>query len=140
MLDFLDYALGPIKSVQGFAANQAGLYPAEDIVSGSFVFESGVLGTGTWCFTAHDKLDRTEIIGTSGTIQYATFGETPIILRTTNGTQEFTISNPTHIQQPLIEIIVRTLNGQGDCPSTGETGARTSWVMDQMINTYYGRA
>jgi predicted dehydrogenase len=33
-LDFLDYALGPISRVQGVAGNQAGLFPAEDIVTG----------------------------------------------------------------------------------------------------------
>ena len=31
-LDLLDFLLGPIKAVQGFASNQAGYYQAEDIV------------------------------------------------------------------------------------------------------------
>ena len=54
MLDFLDYVFGPIHSVQGFATNQAHRYPAEDIVTGTFMFESGVHGVGTWCFTSFD--------------------------------------------------------------------------------------
>lgn len=44
MLDFLDYVFGPIESVNGFAFNQQHLYPAEDIVSGTFKFQSN--GTG----------------------------------------------------------------------------------------------
>lgn len=135
-LDFLDYALGPIRSVHGFAANQAGHYPAEDIVSGSFVFESGVQGMGTWCFSAFDALDRTEIVGSKGRIVYATFDDTPIALTTASGTEEFAISYPEHIQQPLIQSVVDALNGIGTCPSTGKSAARTSWVMDQMLAGY----
>jgi len=133
MLDFLDYALGPIASVQGHAVNQAGLYPAEDMVSGSFAFESGVAGTGLWCATAQNYLDRTEIVGSLGTVAYATFGNDPVILTTEAGTQELSLENPVHIQQPLIQTIVNDLNGQGTCPSTGHSAARTSKVMDQFL-------
>lgn len=138
-LDFLDYALGPIRSAYGFSANQAELYPAEDIVSGAFVFESGVQGTGTWCFSAADELDRTEIIGSNGRIIYSTFDDTPITLITPSGKKEFAIGYPVHIQQPLIQSIVDTLNGAGICPSTGSSAARTTWVMDQMLANYIGK-
>ena len=138
-LDFLDYILGPIRSVQGFAANQLGLYPAEDIVSSAFVFESGVQGMGTWCFSALDELDRTEIVGSEGSIAYSTFDDSPITLTTAAGTQTFVISYPEHIQQPLIQSVVDSLNGMGSCPSTGQSAARTSWVMDQMLTGYTGK-
>jgi len=133
MLDFLDDALGPIESARGYATNQAGLYPAEDMVTGSFVFESGVQGTGLWCSTAFDRLDHTEIIGTKGKIAYATFGNDPVELTTKAGTEKLSLENPVHIQQPLIQTIVNSLNNQGTCPSTGHTAARTSRVMDQLL-------
>lgn len=133
MLDFLDDALGPIKHVRGFAANQAHKYPAEDIVTGTFVFESGVQGVGTWCFTGFERLDKTEIIGSEGKITYSTFDEHPIILNTRAGLEKFSYDYPNHIQQPLIQAIVDELNGKGICPSKGESAARTTWVMDQML-------
>jgi predicted dehydrogenase len=139
MLDFLDYALGPIRSVHGFVANQAGYYPAEDIVSSSFVFESGVQGVGTWCFTASDEVDQTEIVGSKGKITYSTFGAEPLVLTTAKGVTEFSIDYPTHIQQPLIQSVVDALNGHGLCPSTGESAARTTWVMDQILQEYQQR-
>jgi hypothetical protein len=40
---------------------------------------------------------------------------------------------PAHVQQPLIQSVVDELLGRGTCPSTGESGARTSWVMDQLV-------
>jgi predicted dehydrogenase len=139
MLDFLDYTLGPIRSVQGFAANQARYYPAEDIVSSSFVFESGVQGVGTWCFTAFDEVDQTEIVGSKGKITYSTFGAEPVVLTTAEGVTEFSFDYPAHIQQPLIQSVVDALSGRGPCPSTGESAARTTWVMDQMLEEYQQR-
>ena len=137
MLDFLDFALGPISQVQGFAANQGGFYAAEDIVSGAFQFTSGVQGGGTWCFTAHDRLDRTEIIGSKGKITYSTFDDQPVVLQTAVSTQQFAIDYPAHIQQPLIQQVVNALNGVGNCSSTGDTAVRASRVMDQMRQSYY---
>lgn len=134
MLDLLDYLLGPVRSVQGFASNQAHHYAAEDIVTGTFVFESGVHAVGTWCFAADTRRDSTEIVGTNGQISYATFGAQPIVLTTSSGRQEFAFDDPAHIQQPLIQTVVDALNGTGSCPSTGASAVRTSWVMDQMLH------
>jgi 1,5-anhydro-D-fructose reductase (1,5-anhydro-D-mannitol-forming) len=138
MLDFLDFVLGPIESVAGFAANHLHLYPAEDIVTGTFEFPSGVVGTATWCFSASEKIDRTEIVGSKGIISYSTFDAHPVTLKTSAGSQEFIIGYPEHIQQPFIQVVVNALNGIGTSPSTGETGLRTTWVMEQMIKNYYG--
>lgn len=142
-LDLLDYIFGPIESANGIAANQAALYPAEDIVCGNFKFASGVLGSGVWCFTVSEtsRQDRTEIVGSKGKIVYSTFEhESPIEVyaelnpdRVPGKVEEFLPPTPEHIQQPLIRTIVEELRGQGHCPSTGVTAARTSWVMDEMV-------
>ncbi|TCV93999.1 putative dehydrogenase [Luteibacter rhizovicinus] len=132
-LDILDFLLGPIVSASGVASNQLRAYPAEDSVAMSFAFESGVLGTGLWNFGADRREDRTEIIGDAGRIAFATFGESPILLDVGGKVEAFDIANPRHIQQPLIETIVAELTGQGRSPSTGTTGARTSWVMDRVL-------
>jgi predicted dehydrogenase len=133
MLDFLDYALGPIVEARGLAANQAGKYKAEDIVTGTFRFASDVQGVGAWCFSAFENRDTTEIVGTDGKITFSTFNAQPITLATRKGLTEFSYDYPQHIAQPLIQTVVDELNGIGKCPSTGSTGARTSWVMDQML-------
>ncbi|MGH9967349.1 MAG: Gfo/Idh/MocA family protein [Pyrinomonadaceae bacterium] len=136
MLDFLDYLFGPIASVHGFASNQAGKYPPEDIVTGTFVFESGVHGIGAWCFSGFEKRDHTEIVGSEGRISYSTFNAQPIVLTTSDGSAEFSIDYPQHIQQPLIQTVVDAVNGLAACPSPGESAARTSWVMDQMLGSF----
>jgi predicted dehydrogenase len=137
-LDILDFLLGPITTVQGFASNQGGYYDAEDIVSGTYLFESGIHGIGSWCFTGFEHIDVNEIIGSKGKITFSTFGNDPVMLTTGNGTEEFSFEPPQHVHQPLVETIVKELTRTGGhCPSTGETGARTSWVMDEMVKDSY---
>lgn len=135
-LDFLDYLFGPIRTVRGLAVNQGGLYPAEDQVAGTFEFDSGLVGVGTWCFTAFQEVDRTEIVGTKGKIAFASFKPDPIIVTTADGVEELAIGDPPHVHQPMIQTIVDELNGVGVCPSTGASGARTAWVVDQILAEY----
>jgi 1,5-anhydro-D-fructose reductase (1,5-anhydro-D-mannitol-forming) len=139
--DLLDFLLGPIARVTGGAGNQAGLYDAEDIVHAAFEFASGVRGTGIWSFNAFGDVDRTEIVGSRGRVSFATFDNLPVTLDTAAGTQAFTIPHPAHVHQPLIQTIVDELTGHGaaPCPSTGESGVRTTRVMDELLRAYYRR-
>jgi len=136
--DLLDFLLGPITRVQGHATNLAGLYSAEDTVSASFSFESGVVGTGLWSFVASQvaQTDLTEITGSKGKVSYSTFAKAAVRLETDRGVEEFNLPNPEHIQQPLIQTVVDELRGKGRCPSTAETGARTSWVIDEVLREW----
>ncbi|RCW76989.1 Gfo/Idh/MocA family protein [Saliterribacillus persicus] len=132
-LDILDYLLGPIKQLQGFSANQAGLYSAEDIVTGTYQFESGVHGLGNWCFSAFEDVDVNEIVGSKGKITFSTFGKDPVVLTTESGKKEWSYEPPQHVHQPLVETMVAELTGSNvPCPSTGLSAARTNWVMDEL--------
>ena len=133
MLDILQFYFGDIISADGRAVNQAGLYRAEDMVSGQFIFASGVQGSGVWSFAAFSNLDRTEIVGSKGKITFETFGNSPVILETENGKETIDLPNPKYIQQHLIQTIVDELNGNRKCPSTGLTASRTNWAMDRLM-------
>ena len=135
-LDLMDFFFGKIAQARGFASNQAGTYEAEDIVVGSFVFESGVLGTGNWCFTTSEnaELDQTIIYGSKGKVSFETFGKGEFELDLDGkAAEKFLFDLPKHIQQPLIQTIVGDLLGTETCNSTGVSGARANWVMDQLV-------
>ena len=138
-LDFLDFIFGPLEKVRANALNQANLYPAEDLVMANWLHKSGIAGTGTWCFTTSDKnnLDEVEIIGDKGKILFSTFKSTLVKLENNQGYHEFPFEKPKHVQSFLMEKIVASLRGYGESPSTGISGARTSWVMDEMVKSYY---
>ena len=136
-LDFLDFVLGPIRAAHGIATNRSKLYSAEDTVAAAFEFESGVEGVGLWWFASPMAVDRTEILGTRGRVAFATFDNAPVVLETGGKASEFVIPHPPHVQQPLIQTVVDHLNGVGQCQSTGESAARTTRVMDQILASYY---
>jgi predicted dehydrogenase len=139
-LDILDWLFGPIASVNGFAGNQRGSYPAEDSVAMSFMFGNGMPGTGLWIFDSLHRQDSIEVLGDAGRLSFATFGDGPIRLENAAGARELHVGNPLHIQQPLIETIVRELRGEpGACPSTAESAARTALVMDEVLRDYRRR-
>ncbi|GAB3013685.1 Gfo/Idh/MocA family protein [Spirosoma pulveris] len=132
--DFLEYVLGPIKTAGGFARNQAGLYVADDIVVANFEFESGVVGTGSWCFTVNkeQRMDQTQLIGSRGKITFCFFEKFIIRVETETGLDEYMIPFPEHVQQPLIDLVVSDLRGVGKSTSTGETAARINYILDQI--------
>lgn len=133
IFDLLQYFLGPIVKANGVASNLGGFYEAEDQVSCSFQFESGVTGSGNFNFNADKLRDETTIIGTSGTIVYPHFNEDEVIVETAGKIETLSTPNPVHIQQPLIQTIIDELRGLGECPSKGESAIRTSWVLDRIL-------
>ena len=137
-LDIFDFLLGPIEQVSGTAANLASPCDVEDAVVLHCRFASGALGLAGWNFAAVGSEDLIEITGTHGKVSLAVFGNDPVVLTTAAGVEQFDLPNPPHIQQPLIQSIVDQLHGRGSCPSTGESAARTSWVMDRVLTSYYG--
>lgn len=135
-LDFLDFLFGKITQVKGISTNQAGLYKSDDIVSATFSFENGVVGSGIWCFTADQssETDSIKIIGSQGELSFNCFGD-PMIIRlksSLHGNKEFTYLHVQPIQKPLVQLIVDQLRKIGTAPSTGITGARATAVMGEI--------
>ncbi|MEO8751388.1 MAG: Gfo/Idh/MocA family oxidoreductase [Casimicrobiaceae bacterium] len=134
--DFLDFLFGPISEVRAFAANQAGAYRPEDTVAATYRFASGVYGSGTWCYAADFDEEYNEIIGATGRIRFSTSAAVPIKVMRGETVEQIPVGDPDHVHQPLIQTIVDELNGQGRCPSTGESGARTAQVMDAILGEF----
>ncbi|MBR3522294.1 MAG: Gfo/Idh/MocA family oxidoreductase [Prevotella sp.] len=134
-LDLLQQLFGVIVKAEGHSANIGGLYEAEDTVSASFLFENNLPGSGSWCFAGHEagKDDRIELIGTDGILTFSVFNYDPIHLYTTGGMKEFTVPNPQYVQQPLIQSVVETLQGRGDCQCTALSATPTNWAMDRIL-------
>ncbi len=134
-LDYFDFLFGPIVKAHGVAKNFAGLYQAEDTTLGTFEFENGVLGMGSWCFATGEEseLEQSIIYGSKGRIEFSFFtGSLVNLFVDGKEKQEFTFEIPKNIQLPLIQSIIDELNGIGKCPSTGVTAARTNWAMEQI--------
>ena len=137
-LDLLQYFFGVITEANGICANRGGLYEAEDSVSACFRFETGLPGSGSWCFVAHDSAaeDRIEIIGDKGKVCFSVFNYEPIVLHTSNGAQRIEVPNPPYVQFPLIKSVVEHLQGIGVCTCTCVSATPVNWVMDRILSKF----
>ncbi|MEA4982800.1 MAG: Gfo/Idh/MocA family oxidoreductase [Paludibacter sp.] len=138
-LNYLDFLLGPITKVNGIAQNIAGYYPAEDTVSAVFTFESGVVGTGSWCFVVEKQCeeDIIEITGTEGKIIFPCFDKGEVKLITKDDKTILSFNNPENISFYLIQQVVGALRGENECVSTMYAAARTNYIMEQIVKSYY---
>jgi predicted dehydrogenase len=135
--DLLDFLIGRIRTVSGSAINSGGVYLAEDVTAASFAFDENVVGTGLWNFNASEKVDRLRITGSRGELSSPIFSDTDVTVVRPEGSTTYSDPNPPHVHQPLVQTIVDELAGRGRCESTGASGARASWVMEQCVREYY---
>lgn len=132
-LDLFVYFFGDVVQANGISSNQQGLYSAKDAVAASWLHSNGVTGTGSWNFGTLKREDEVYIYGSKGTIKFAVFEEVPISITDTNGTEDIVITHPENIQLYHVQNMQQHLSGNGQHPSTGDTGAHTSWVLDTIL-------
>ncbi len=137
-LDMLQHIFGVIIEANGICANRGGLYRAEDSVSACFKFESGLPGSGSWCFVAHEsaKEDRIEVIGNRGQVSFSVFNYDPIVLNTSAGQESIEVPNPPYVQYPLIKSVIEHLQGFGVCTCTSVSATPVNWAMDQILGKF----
>ena len=137
-LDLLQDLFGVIVEAEGMCANRAGLYQAEDSVSACFRFESGLPGSGSWCFVGHKSAreDRIEVIGDKGMLCFSVYNYDPIQLVTSEGTTSITVPNPPYVQLPIIKAVIEDLQGIGVCSCTSVSATPVNWVMDRILGKF----
>lgn len=137
-LDLLQDFFGVIVRAHGYCANRAHLYDAEDSVSACFLFENGIIGSGSWCFVGHESAreDRIEIVGEKGMVAFSVFNYAPIQLVTSKGEEQIVIENPPHVQLPLIKSVIEDLQGFGLCKCTSVSATPVNWVMDRILGKF----
>ena len=134
-LDAMDFIFGSITEAMGFSENQSQSYLADDITVGVFKFKNGIVGKGLWAFNTSkaSQYEMTTIIGSKGQISFPFWGDHHVTLAIENEpVQRFEFEVPENIQEILIQSIVDELQGKGTCVSTGVSGARTNWVIEQI--------
>ena len=131
-LDLMLYFFGKIKKSTGIASNQAAIYKADDIVTGTMLFDNGAIFNGLWCFTVPEEeaKDICEITGTEGKISFSVFGEPEIAITKKGQTATMHFERLEHVQQPMIEKVVQYFLGKGKNPGTAEDGVRVMRITE----------
>ncbi len=131
-LDLLLYFFGRPEKVAGFSLNASRLYNADDTTVGQAQFPRDVLFNGAWCFTAGDKKDSCEIVGTAGSLRFSVFAQNGLVLKNGDADTKFEFDPLPHVQQPMIEQVVAYFLGERENPCSAEDGAAVMKMMDSM--------
>ncbi|WP_276502084.1 Gfo/Idh/MocA family protein [Terrimonas pollutisoli] len=131
-LDLLYCFFGNINKATGIASNQAGLYAADDIVTGTILFQNGVHFSGTWCFnvSAADEKDECEIVGEKGTIIFSFFEQHPITVMANGSIEKYSFDPLQHVQQPMIGNVVDYFLDRRPNPCSAEEGVEVMKLID----------
>ncbi len=130
-LDLMTYFFGAVKEASGFALNQGGFYPADDLVTGHVLFKNNVVFNGLWCFSVPEgeQQDLCTIMGSEGKISFPVFGME--ITLSKNGKEEkFSFEPLQHVQQPMIAKVVQYFLGKGPNPCSIQDALGSMKVMD----------
>ncbi len=127
---------GPVEKAAGISSNQARLYKADDIVTGAILFKSNVVFNGLWCFNVPEEEteDWITIAGTDGKISFSVFTDQRVHITKRSGTELLQFDKLTHVQQPMIEQVVKYFLNERSNPSTAEDGL----VVMKLIDSFAG--
>ncbi len=131
-LDLMLYFFGEVKRAFGISTNQAKKYDADDIVSGSILFNSGVVFNGSWCFSVNenDEKDNCEIIGSEGKISFPVFEHQQLTVVANGKTGIIPFEKLQHVQQPMITKVVEYFLGQSPNPCSAEIGVEVMKLIE----------
>lgn len=128
-LDLLDQLLGPATEASGRVSGGAASVAAS-------WRQGGVPASGSWVFGAARDAEYCELIGSTGTLRFASFNPAAEIqLWRTGGSepQVWSVVDPQQVHGPLVDSIIAELGGQGTCPSTGASALRTAKLVDAIL-------
>lgn len=129
-IDLMYYFFGEIEYAHGISANQATLYPADDVVVGQISFKNNVLFNGSWAFNGSEDRDVCEILGSEGKLKFSIFSNQPIELINKQGNQSFSFDSLTHVQEPMIAATVAYFQGKRENPCSASDGLKVMEVID----------
>ncbi|MFT5697464.1 MAG: putative dehydrogenase [Desulforhopalus sp.] len=135
VFDILDFLICPITTITGTVKNYGGHYKAEDSAVAAFVFENGVLGSGTFNFNTDKWVDRIEIAGEKGRIVLSCFDNEPVEIHTVGGIELLEFSPPDPIYLPFVKDMIARIES-GDSKGYVETAVRPTELLDQLLATY----
>ena len=133
-IDVAYFLFGQIAQVRGVSANQARIYNADDMVAGNILFKNSVVLNGTWNFCSSPKVatDLCEIVGTKGKITFSFFGSSRVEVLSHSGKKNILFETYKHIQQPMIEQMVKYFLGEGSNPCSLHEGIEVMKAIDAM--------
>lgn len=134
-LDLLYYFFGYPSHQHGISLNKGKHYEAADMIAAQALFPNNILFTGNWNFNSSFEKDECVIIGDKGSLVFSIFRMDKLNIHTPVSEEELNFGISNHVQQPMIEEVVRYFLDKGENPCTGLDGVRVMQLIDKFTST-----
>jgi len=134
-LDIMYWIFGTPLKTTGLSINQGKHYNAPDVTSLTAVFNNGIFFQGLWSFNSppHANTDSCKIICENGSLVFpffSTFSKVKLEIHRGNTIEEDFVF-PEHIQQPMIEQVVKHFQGKAENPCSIEDALASMKMIEQ---------
>lgn len=134
-LDFIDYIMGEVIEFHYSKSISNNDNTSFDSLSLDLKFKNGCIGAGQWLYNCKHSLDRFEIIGREGIIQFQVFhNSSPILVIDSQGSESIFIEDSSHVGLNMQQLIVDELNGCGNFPGTIDAALRSLYIVDTIYH------
>ncbi len=135
MIDLLLYFFGDVAYAKGISSNQSHTFDVSDVTSGLIAFKNSVQGTVQMNFNAMENRDELLIIGSKGSIKFSMMDLEPVYVNLVEEELEdsYHFAPEEHVQMPMIEKVIDTINGEDmmhPLDTTGTYGLRTQEILE----------
>ena len=134
-LDLMYWFFGKPTEVTGRSLIQNKNYEVPDLTTLEAIFNDDILLTGLWSFNIHESAvdDTCKIIGDKGMLKFSFFRQAKLEMTSPSGDEVFEFVNPPHIQQPMIEEVVKYFRGKGENPCSLEDTLVSMQMLDSTM-------
>lgn len=126
-IDLMCYYFGEVVNIHQGHVEDGVL--SNDIVRGEVEFKNGITFKGIWDFVASKDKDSCIIYGEKGSISFSFYGDN-ITIEINGENENYEFSNPTHVQQPMIEKVVGYFLGKNQNPCSVKEATIVTKIMD----------
>jgi predicted dehydrogenase len=134
-LDLMYWFFGKPLEMHGRSLYQD-KHAAPDLTSLEALFDGEIFLNGVWSFNIHESAfdDSCQVIGDKGMLKFSFFKGATLEIHTDQGNEKIEFINPPHIQQPMIEKVVKYFQGEAENPCSLEDALVSMQMLDSTLS------
>ena len=131
-LDLMYYFFGKPSELDARSLTQEKNSLVPNLTSFDALFPNDVLFKGIWAFNVDERAvtDSCEIIGDRGMLSFSFFSGARLEIKSEKSTEVLEFINPPHVQQPMIEKVVKYFKGEGENPCSVDDALMSMRMLD----------
>jgi 1,5-anhydro-D-fructose reductase (1,5-anhydro-D-mannitol-forming) len=135
-LDIIYWIFGTPISMRGHSMNQGSHSDTPNLTHFEAFFSDDIYLTGLWSFNACENSmeDRCDIFGETGKISFSFFRSPVLEIHSGKSKKSVEFPYPLHVQEPMINEVVRFFRGEAPNPCSLEDALVTMKMMDCTLN------